>query len=537
LSYDSFSLEDELKQTINSFDDGRNICKYPARYYLLTNKIKDNNFKKKSCEGFNYYLEQTNPKSLDLVFAAENVTNPSSMMGHVFFKINSKETNKQVKQNAVSFYTVIDSLNIPLLIYKSTIQGMKGYFILNPYLKQINRYLYEEGRSIWEYKLNLNVFQTKLILYHFWELKDINITYFFTGFNCATMVDDILSLTKDNYIEDSLWVTPKDVIKNAKEKNIIKSIKIIPSLQWELNMLLDNLEKENIEKIINLIKENENQKLKNIINQFNAKQKGLIKRFINIYSMYLTKNKTISFERFEELQKLVKNNNYVFDVKDYKNPTKTYNDSQASLYYGQRANHNYLGMSFLAASNTIYDDNREYFSENSLKIGEIDLRTFSNKIELNSLDIYSMKLLLPWNQVTKSISKEFKINYERHKDKNLKDIKVLNVSGGAGVTNLLHNDVTLFNIFKAGLGVNLEKASPYTSFETGLIIYEIFNMKIVLTNEFIFNQNNDSEIYRNTTINQSLFLNKRHKFDLQFNQKKNSNNYENSFMFSLSYFF
>jgi hypothetical protein len=74
------------------------------------------------------------------------------MMGHTFFKLSGKNDNQKV-ENSVSFFTVINSLNIPMLILDSTIFGMKGYFILSPYKKQISTYINKEERNIWEYKL------------------------------------------------------------------------------------------------------------------------------------------------------------------------------------------------------------------------------------------------------------------------------------------------------------------------------------------------------------------------------------------------
>lgn len=92
------------------------------------------------------------------------------MMGHVFFKINGNYQNKE-RKNSVSFFTVIDTLNIPLLIYKSTISGMKGYFILSPYKNQISDYINKEERNIWEYKLKLTAEQKKINLLSFLGIK------------------------------------------------------------------------------------------------------------------------------------------------------------------------------------------------------------------------------------------------------------------------------------------------------------------------------------------------------------------------------
>ena len=88
-----------------------------------------------------------------------------------------------------------------------------------------------------------------------------------------------------------------------------------------------------------------------------------------------------------------------------------------------------------------------------------------------------MKSLIPWNNITKEFSKEFRFSYEKHYDNNLDEINVLNISGGVGLSHKIHNDVLVYNLAKIGTGVNFEQGYPYTSFETGIIIYEILNMK------------------------------------------------------------
>ena len=110
------------------------------------------------------------------------------------------------------------------------------------------------------------------------------------------------------------------------------------------------------------------------------------------------------------------------------------------------------------------------------------------------------------NNITKELSKEFRFSYEKHYDNNLDEINVLNISGGAGLSYKIHNDILVYNLGKIGTGINFEKGYPYTSFETGIIIYEILNMKTVLSHEFIYNQDSSNNMYQKLNLNQSLFI-------------------------------
>lgn len=540
LSYENFSLKNELIKTINDFEKGLNICKYPARYFWLKEQLPKNRFKDFNCEMFNNYLEKINFQDLELVFASENVSSPSSMMGHVFFNIKSKQENEKIRQNAVSFFTVIDTFNIPLLITKSTITGMKGYFILNPYNKNINKYLYDEQRSIWEYKLNLTEDEKKLIIYHFWELKDIDMTYYFTGFNCATMIDDILSITNENYInKDALWVTPKDVIKNAERNKLISNIKMIPSIEWELKML--NEEIDNYKKINDILEifEYKNFDKFNENNFFSSDTKSskLERQFVLTYARYLFNKNDITKNEYLKLIKILKEEEYIINLGNYKNPIETYDDSQISLSYVDVNKKAYMGITFLPASNSIFDDNREYFSENSLKIGEVDLLLNKNKVHINSINIYDMKLLIPWNNVTNDISKQFNVSYQKHYDEELNRLNVLNLSGGAGLTTKIHNDIWIYGLTNVGVGLNLEKIYPYIYSDIGFIMYELFNMKTVLSHKLIYNQDNSNDYYQNLSLNQSLFVKKQIRFDISYDNLFNKENKKDAYSIKFNYFF
>ena len=545
LSYDNFSLKNELIATIKAIkSDEKYLCKYPARYEWLKNDLENLNINipsYSSCEDFSTYIEKTDVDSIELIFASENVQNPSSMMGHVFFKLKSKkDENNKTRQNAVSFFTSIDTLNLPLLIYQSTISGMKGYFILSPYKKQISTYINNEERNIWEYKLKLTESQKKLIYYHFWELKDVDLTYYFTGFNCATMIDDILSLTNKNYTnKNSFWVTPKDVIKNANKNDLIESTNMIPSIEWKLNMLAENIDINKIDKIKKLFENKDFNDLETFDYSKDLKIQDLEKEFILTYAKFVYINKNFLTEKeYKYIVETVKHTEeFAIDIKKYKNPIKTWDDSQVSMSYLKNDNENLVGLSFLGASNTIFDDNREYFSENSLKIAEINLLFNQNTFHINSINLYDMKSLIPWNNITKELSKEFRFSYEKHYDRNLEEINVLNISGGLGLSYKLHNDILIYNLEKMGIGANFKEVYPYLSFENGIIIYEILNMKTVLSHEFIYNQDSSNSMYQKLNLNQSIFIDKKIRTDLNFDTKFNEDVSNNSVMLKINWFF
>jgi len=541
LSHGDFSPQKELDKTIEVLlNDKKSVCKYPARFLWLKSELNlPIEFRDSECSGFEEYIQKTSPKDLKLVFVSEQVESPSSMMGHVFFKLEGAVASGEKRENAVSFFTVIDTFNIPYLVVKSTITGMDGYFILSPYKNQIDRYLNLEDRNIWEYELALDDEQKKLIYHHFWELKDIDITYLFTGFNCATIVDDMLAIADENYKDGFyLWVTPKDVIKRAHKKGVIKKAKMTPSIGWELRMLGDSLDSDTIQNIKEILKNRDMEALGSFEFSQDEQKRHLEKNLILAYTNFLDK----AGEKFSDAQRLAiadkskSDKAFEVDLSKYKNPIKSPNSSKISFRKGL-GNGGFDELSFLPASNELHDDNRQYFGESSLKIGEISLSKNKSNVKLERLELFSMSSLTPWDSMTNSISKEFFMGIENQYDSKLQKHQVFNTKIGFGLTKKLSDDLFVYSLGSVGIGANRDKQYVYAAPKIGVIIYEIFNMKSVLEYAKIYNQMGSKDSYDSLSLDHSIFVNKSINIGLRYHHRKtrDQNLYDSSLF--LSYIF
>lgn len=521
LSYDDFSLKNELILNIKQIElDNNYRCKFPARYEWIRKQFPTLNNENSKCNDFDEYLEKTNANSLDLIFVSENIKNPSSMMGHVFFNINGIYEEKN-RMNAVSFYTMINHFNIPLLAYESMIKGMPGYFVLSPYQKQISNYVNKEERNVWKYKLNITKEQLTLIYYHFWELKDINITYYFTGFNCATIVNDILSITSESYYNEktNLWSTPKNVINKANRFNIITTNDMTPSLEWNLYMLNENIDGKEINKLKELIDSENLLVLKKLVETNKISELEI--EFIENYVKYLyMKENLISYDKYKKILLLIKQEKKSsVDFSDYKNPINSQDNKQMSIGIITREKDNYLELNLLLAGNTINDDNRNYFAENSLKIGNINLLINKSKSFINRLDLYEMKSYLPINNIMTPLSSEIGISYSSHfNNLYLKDSVIL--KGGFGLTNKITQDMFLYYLINLEMYVEKDYVYPIIKPKFGLNIYEVLNMKAVFEYEYEYNLIKDENSFHKIKLDQSLTINNNSRIDLNYTLMK-----------------
>lgn len=538
LSLDDFSLKNELLKNIEQIKKDKNYsCKFPARYLWLVSQYSELKQENIECKEFDEYLEKTNMSSMDLIFVSENIKNPSSMMGHIFFKINGFYDGKK-RENAISFFTILNHFNIPLLAYESMIKGMNGYFILSPYQKQIFNYVNKEERNVWEYELNLTKEQEKLIYYHFWELKDIDITYYFTSFNCATIINNMLAISSKEFYEkkDIFWLSPKDVVKKSNDFNLIKNSKMKPSLEWSLYMLDENLDKKTLKKLKNLI---DNKDIKNLEKVLEANDLSKLElEFLKSYTNYsYIKANNLTFDEYREIGNLSFKENFDYiDYSKYKNPINSQDSKQIGVSYLRKDKENFVGINLLLAGNSIFDDTRNYFAENSLKIGNIDILANKSKIILNKLDFYEMKSYLPINSILKNLSSEFAISYYS-KHNNLFIDNSLFLKAGLGLSHKFVGDIFLYYLANFEIYADKKYVYPIIKPKIGLNIYEVFNMKMVLEYEYEYNLRKIDYSFHKLSLNQSININDNHRFDLNLKIMKNSEQKNKIYSFTYNYFF
>lgn len=486
----NLSLKSELISTIKSFYDlpshYKNLnnhpqCRFPARLLFITHElnISTNEFPKVNCQDLRIYKEKAPTDKISLVYASENVTKPSSMMGHVFLKFSGINKKGLKVNHAITFYTVIETVNPLSLIYQNTISGMKGLFALQPYKIVKNNYTKKENRNLWEYQLFLNEYRKKLIYYHVWELKDIDIKYYFTSYNCSTVIYNLLSLVKPEIYDDKkIWITPLDSVKFLYKYNLIQKAQLYPSNSWLTKMIEDtNIDENNTEQL---------------------------------------KSKII-------------------DISKYKSPNKIPSERQLNVGYVNLNQEKYLMLSFLPASHLLNDYNREYFGENELKIASLSILVNKTNIELQDFTLYGMKSYMPYSSLMHDLSYQFKLAVKKEYTKNENCDDTLKIDGGIGIDYLLLSDINVFALFNGGVGYNKDD-NIHLLFnpQIGMMIYEIFNMKSLFYYQPYFI--NKEYIYDRYVLQHNIFIHK--DYTLYFNLEKidKRNNFLN-YDFGLKYIF
>jgi len=487
------SLKDELFADIKAFENGTYECKFPARKLFIEKQLNIK-FPIEKCPNLEIYEKKVPIDKIFLVFASENIKDPSSMMGHTFFKFEGIRNNHNYS-HAISFYTLINTANPLKLIYENTIPGMKGLFVLRPYREVLYNYLLNENRNIWEYQLKLTPFQKKMIFYHTWELKGIKQKYYFTSYNCASVIFYILSSANPKLIDKkNLWITPLGLIKIVYKSHMIQKAEILPSDEWFIKLLENELSFDDIYKLKNDIIS------KNYANFRNLKKTKKNFYYITLAEVYM------NYKRNNDkvLKQILKNYNfnYSLDLSKYKNPVKTPPERQIGISFFKDDN-KYLNLSFLPASHTLNDNNREYFNESQLKIGYVSILINQNKILLNNFTIYNMINLIPYDILTNPISYNFNLTIDREYTSNTNKKLYFRVNAGIGYDVNIFTDINLFSLFNIGLRYN-KKIDTIMYPKIGFLMYEIFHSKMQFYYEPIFK--NQKFFYNKYYLSQNIFL-------------------------------
>lgn len=497
IHYKKESSRSVLNQTLEELQKDKDAhCLYPARSLWLQNQnlVKALDFTK--CSDLQDFISRAPADDIAVIFASENITQPSSMMGHIFLKLSGRRSEKRLVEHAISFFTDVENTNPLSLAWETIVVGKRGHYALTPYTRLKDNYIFNEQRSIWEYSLKLTPFQQKLLTYHLYELKNVEFTYYFHAYNCSTLIKDILNVAFPNQLQiNDWWVTPLDVIRKVDKEEFIASKQVIASSKWKIRALQTSLTKE--QSLYNL-------EYEVALNDFAYESEKI--------DQSTWKNKR------GKLKDTI-NNNYpkqVLDVSSFKQPSKTPQDSQLQLSYLGDKHKDYIIIGYMPASHELVDDNSQYTSESELKIFSPSLEWDTNrkKVRLHDFTLYSLTSLGPSDTALKTLSGSVNLSYGTHRNLNLDLQKGIQVEGLIGKTKRLWRDIDAFLLIGGGYKSVFDGA--YTKLRTGLLIREIGNMKTILNYAPSWKIPFKKGVYHQLSATQHFSLTKNFAVDIEF---------------------
>lgn len=502
LSRPHYTAARELEATLNLFFSGSAheqraaICRFPARYSWLVVmlEVTDTHDPVSTCPAMAEFFSRAPAERIDLIFASENLTSPSSMMGHVLLRLSGSGPDGRPASHAVSYFTEINGINVPRILFESLVTGKPGYYTLSPYRQKEAFYRQHEQRNLWEYSLVLSLAQRRLIRLHLWELRSAQLSYYFHRYNCATLTRYLLAIADPGLLKNpSLWTTPLDVVRALQGSPLLGSVEALPSDRWLSEALSQQLPASLITQARAAVAQGTS-----LVPgpETSPQQHYLALEFSNAWAGYAAAADQLDpgvAERAaaaarEQLQTEFPHQR--IDLSQYKSPVRRPQDSQWRAGLLQQAGTTQLQLGFLAASHRLEDGNRQSFSESALQLGDVTatLDPQRRQIELQELEVYAMTSLSPVNALTGGFTGRVRFGVEPHYDAQLRARTAANVSGGLGLTVRLSRDTIVYGLAGGGLGWVEGGGYLYGEPEVGAVIDEVWAMKSLLRARALLHQ-------------------------------------------------
>ncbi len=492
----TLNIQEELSASIkvvkkNDEITRRFICKFPARAFWINKRFGNGeNIKFTHCSQLNEYLKAVDAKSISLVYASENLVSPSSFMGHSFLKLNGYHN----QEHSVSYFTQVDTINIPKLMYESIVEGKEGFFIVAPFQEVMEQYGAVEARNIYEYKLDLTEEEIELIVLHLWELKDLKIDYFFHKHNCATISLDILGVAKTRVTRPiDEWLSPIDIVKIVNEADLVTESTVTPSLDWQVKAFGQNIPIDIKYEINEAVESGNLLKL-----EHQSDFDNIARLYADVVNKHFYQSGAINQSFWRNNQTVISTWDFnldtaEIDVSKFKNPLNRLKDSQVAMSFHTNNSSPYTTFSWLPASHTINDDNRHAFSESSLSILATQLFLDRNRVKIDQLTLYGIEQYIPYDSVTNSLSGGFSIQYSGFDAISYKTENVFSVLGHIGVSSKFHASLQLYSTIGAKIASDIKTIWAEPMFQIGSFIYLKGGNKLIMYAQAEYNYQNTSD--------------------------------------------
>ncbi len=243
--------KEELKETIKALleDKDKIICRFPARINWIMEKLPElkSELGDYSCKEIDKLIEDFDPKHISLIFPTAHINSPASMYGHTLLRIDADKKTPLISQ-AINYAAKTSEDNGFLFAFYGLSGGYEGRYTILPYYDKVKEYSDMEARDIWEYELNLNKNEIKLLLYHQFELKDIYADYLFMSENCSYNLLWLLESAREDVhlIDDFRYkAVPIDTIRVLKRTGFIKDVTYRASKSKKIKAVISKISDKN----------------------------------------------------------------------------------------------------------------------------------------------------------------------------------------------------------------------------------------------------------------------------------------------------
>ena len=232
-------------------DENHPQCRFPARFHWLDQELGlVGATPKVQCQKLEKALKDIDPSAVSMIFASAHINSPASMFGHPLLRIDSDKKSALLAQ-AVNYSAQTEEKRGVLFAFYGIFGYYNGLYSILPYYEKVAEYNYFDMRSLWEYQLDINAQEARMMIRHLWELSDKFSYYYFFDENCAYIVLFLLEAIRPSLDLTSGWnnyVIPVDTFRRVLEAGIVTGVTYRPSKMAKMMSIANSMSDKAIRK-------------------------------------------------------------------------------------------------------------------------------------------------------------------------------------------------------------------------------------------------------------------------------------------------
>jgi hypothetical protein len=436
--------EAELVATLRGFfqeggGDDAPRCRFPARFAWLREKlgIDAERLPPATCSELDKAVAAADPRGAVLVFPAAHMNNPASMFGHTLLRIDNSY-HSELLAYAVNYAAVTDETNGFAYAAKGIFGLYKGYYSILPYYDKVREYSDMEHRDMWEYALDLTPEETRRMVLHIWELRNISSDYFFFDENCSYNLLFLLEAARPTvHLTDraAAWVIPSDTVRAVRKSGLISRVKYRPSQAARIRRISATLSNEERRLAMNLIEVSTDPAtvttpsagaldLAAELLQYRYARREIEKEAFNrLYLALLTRRSALGPSAGTD-----------YAITPPAQPEEGHRTNRAGLGGGYRKDRPFVEFAWRPAYHDLLDQADGYLPGAQINFLDTHLRYYpsNEELRLHRLRLVDIVSLSPWDPVFRPISWKVSAGFDQELHRDDRDHLVFRLSTGGG---------------------------------------------------------------------------------------------------------
>lgn len=434
-------LEADLRAFFQPSTDHHAQCRFPARLHWLNQQLGfAESLPQPRCDEFDEWKKRFDNSRLTLLFPSMYLNNPASMFGHTFLRFDQKD--KKALLNQTLSYAAFHDETDNFLVYswKGITGGYPGRFLMQPYYETLREYSDIEQRDIWEYTLNLDESETDQLVRHLWEVKGIRFEYFFLRENCSYRLLALLDVAREG-VDLSLdshpvYAVPVDVVRDIDRAGMIAERHYRPARQSRLLQMMQQLGDENGQLAMEVASGSRTPS--SLPGEMDVIDQARILRLASELTTVQDSeaSQQASFKILSALSETgLKNEQTEFDFVGAP-PEQSHATARLQAGVGRYEDREFVELGIRPVFHDSLDPAEGFVKGASVNVMDARLRKYhdEDRVRLQSLDLFSLRSLLPVHAWDRSTSKKLSFELIRRHVTTDSSFPVMKAEAGLGYT-------------------------------------------------------------------------------------------------------